>query len=144
MEPTTKDNLTNRNIWVRGLYMLFFALAYAVAEAIVALVVVFQFIHTAFTGRVNPRLQPFGANLGAYIYDLLQYVTFNSENQPFPFADWPAVDTGTTPWSADAAVDPVETGDSPVEEPVEPSVDAQDNATGVAPTQDESDSNKQD
>ena len=44
MQQDTKENLANRNIWARGLYMLFYGLAYAVAEAVATLVVVFQFI----------------------------------------------------------------------------------------------------
>ena len=100
MQQATKDNLANRNIWARGLYILFYLIAYAVAEAIVTLVVFFQFIHALFTGRVNEPLQIFGARLSTYIYQILQYTTFNSEFQPFPFSDWPDTAGGDTPWSA--------------------------------------------
>ena len=99
MQQDTKENLANRNIWARGLYMLFYGLAYAVAEAVATLVVVFQFIHTLFTGKVNEPLQIFGARLSMYVYQILQYVTFNSEFQPFPFSDWPDTEAGDTPWS---------------------------------------------
>ncbi len=102
MQQATKDNLANRNIWARGLYMLFYVIAYAVAETIASLVVLFQFIHALFTGRVNEPLQIFGARLSTYIFQVLQYVTFNSEYQPFPFSDWPDVGAGNTPWSASA------------------------------------------
>ena len=103
MQQTTKDNLANRNIWARGLYMLFYVIAYAVAETIAWLIVLFQFIHALFTGRVNEPLQIFGARLATYLYQVLQYVTFNSEFQPFPFSDWPDVEAGATPWSVTAA-----------------------------------------
>ena len=99
MQQSTKDNLANRSIWARGLYMLFYVIAYAVAEAIVALVAIFQFVHALFTGSINPPLQAFSANLCAYILQILEYVTFNSEFQPFPFAEWPTAATGETPWS---------------------------------------------
>lgn len=105
MQKSTKDNLANRNIWVRGLYMLFYVIAYAVAETIVALTAIFQFVHALFTGRVNQPLQAFSANLSVYILQILEYVTFNSEFQPFPFADWPSASAGETPWSR-AATDP--------------------------------------
>ena len=102
MQQSTKDNLANRNIWVRGLYMLFYAIAYAVAEAIVALAAIFQFVHALVTGKVNQPLQTFSANLSAYILQILEYVTFNSEFLPFPFSDWPSVSAGETPWSQPA------------------------------------------
>ena len=103
MQQSTKENLANRNIWARGLYMLFYVIAYAVAEAIVALAAIFQFVHALVTGKVNQPLQAFSANLSAYILQILEYVTFNSEFQPFPFSDWPSVSPGETPWSEPAS-----------------------------------------
>jgi len=117
MQEDTKRHLADRNIWVRGLYMLFYALAYAVAEALATLLVLFQFIHTLFTGRVNEQLQQFGANLAAYLYEILQYVTFNSEFQPFPFSDWPSTATGNTPWSMDARAEPADYAAVDADEP---------------------------
>ena len=101
MQNQTKAHLTDRNIWTRGIYTLIFVVAYAVAEALLTLVAVFQFLMALLTGRVNEALQQFGANLTQYAYQIFQYVTFNSEEQPFPFSDWPDVPMGTTPWSVE-------------------------------------------
>ena len=87
MDNATKSNLADRNIWVRLLYMLFYAITYAVAETILTLLVIFQFIAALVTGRVNDALLRFGANLSAYIFEVLQFVTFNDEKLPFPFSD---------------------------------------------------------
>ena len=38
------------------------------------------------------RLQSFTQDLNTFIYSALQYVTFNTDEKPFPFCDWPAPD----------------------------------------------------
>jgi hypothetical protein len=98
MEPETKSRLTNRTIWVRGLYMLFFVIAYAVAETIVVLVSLFQFVSVLLTGSVSDTVLRFGTNVSKYVYQILQFETFNDETLPFPFSDWPDDEPGTSPW----------------------------------------------
>ena len=99
METMTKDKLSDRNLWLRLLHMILFAIAYTVAEAIVVVVALFQFFSALFTGSVNPALLRFGTNLSHYMYEILQFVTFNDERLPFPFSDWPDREPGGTPWS---------------------------------------------
>ena len=102
MDEETKSRLTDKNIWVRGVYMLVYAVAYGVAEAVVTLVVIFQFLTALITGSVNDALHKFGMNLSAYLLQILQFQTFNSELRPFPFSDWPDEQPGETPWSEDS------------------------------------------
>jgi hypothetical protein len=42
-----------------------------------------------FTGKPNERLSRFGLSLAIYTYQIVSYLTFNTERQPFPFTDWP-------------------------------------------------------
>jgi len=83
-----RQHLTTREIWVRGLYMLLFAVIYSIAEIVVVAVVVFQFIARLVTGEVNQRLLIFGQQLSGYLYDMLRFFTFNTEEKPYPFAPW--------------------------------------------------------
>jgi hypothetical protein len=53
-------------------------------------VVVIQFLFTVFTGQVNDNLKTFGASLARYVYNCLLFVTYNSDDKPFPFGEWPA------------------------------------------------------
>ena len=89
MASELTEKLTRRDIWVRALYMMLFVIAYGVAEILLALVVVFQFFAILFTGRANEPLLRFGTNLSTYVYQILKFLTFNAEQQPFPFSDWP-------------------------------------------------------
>ncbi len=102
MDQETKNRLADRSIWVRALYMIIMVIAYSIGETLLIIISVFQFLSALVTGRVNESLHSFGANLSAYMYDILQFATFNSEYLPFPFNDWPDVEPGDTPWSAEA------------------------------------------
>ena len=100
--------LTDRRIWVRILYMLFFWMAYAVAEFLLGVVAVFQALVTLFTGETNDAMHRFGKNLSAYIASILEFQTFNSEELVFPFADWPDIPPTSTPWTPEQADEPAQ------------------------------------
>lgn len=107
MEPMTKERLADRNIWVRALYALFCLIAYSIAETILTLIVIFQFFAALLTGKVHEATLKFSTNLTAYVYQILQFVTFNSETLPFPFSDWPLKETDTdSPWATGTAEPP--------------------------------------
>ena len=98
LDEQTKTNLSDPNIWTRGLYMLLMAIAFGVTEALMAIVAIFQFLSALVTREISKPLHEFGANLSAYAYQIAQFVTFQTEEKPFPFADWPNVEPGDTPW----------------------------------------------
>ncbi|MCZ6710253.1 MAG: DUF4389 domain-containing protein, partial [Gammaproteobacteria bacterium] len=89
MEQEIKQRLTRRDIWMRALFMVFFLIAYSVAEAVVVLLVLFQFVTILVTGDSNRNALRLGNNLSTYVYQILQFQTFNTESRPFPFSDWP-------------------------------------------------------
>jgi len=91
-ERTIKDNFFDSATWLRGLFMLLFVVIYSVAEIIVAAVVVLQWLFTLFTGSGNQQLRTFGQSLSTFVYQIMRYWTFNSDEKPFPFSDWPAGD----------------------------------------------------
>lgn len=89
MSGQLKQNLSARATWMRLLYMALFVLLYGVAELVIGAVVVLQAVRVLIQGRPNPRLLEFGQAASAYIYQLLRYLTFNSDVLPFPFGEWP-------------------------------------------------------
>ena len=98
MEEEMKQRLTRRDIWVRAIFMVIFVIAYSIAELILAVVVLAQFFIVLFTGQANRNLLLFGSNLSAYVFQVFRFQTFNSETQPFPFADWPREKMGENVW----------------------------------------------
>jgi len=83
------DNFKNGQTWLRGLFMLLFVLIYSVTEVIVLVVVLLQFLFVLFTGQQNTRLREFGEGLSVFVFQIMSYWTYNSEERPFPFAKWP-------------------------------------------------------
>ena len=105
MKETTREHFVSGDIWRRGLYMLLFVFAYSVAEMIIVFLAVFQFFAALFTGRANEPLLQFGKNLSTYIYEILEFQTFNTEARPFPFMPWPDEEPGGEEWLAEADLD---------------------------------------
>lgn len=89
MDENMKGNITSQNTWIRGLYMILFALIYSIAEIVFTAVAVFQFLTALVTGRPNELLLNFGQSLSTYIYQTIQFFTFNSDEKPYPFSPWP-------------------------------------------------------
>ena len=84
-----EENIKSRSTWVRLLFMILFAAIWSVSRLVVAAVVAIQFCIVLFTGASNSRLRTFGQSLATYSYQLVAYLTFVTEEQPFPFNDWP-------------------------------------------------------
>jgi len=84
------DTPTNkRNIWIRGLFMLLMALAYHVSGTVMFIVTVFQFVMVLLNDTPNTRLVSFGRSMGRYFLQIVNFLTFATEEIPFPFNDWP-------------------------------------------------------
>jgi len=96
MDPQLKEHISAKTTWTRGLYILLFAIVINIAEILIAAVVIFQFLSTLLTGNNNQQLLRFGRELSDFVKQLLMFVTYNSEEKPFPFGPWPS--------SADAAL----------------------------------------
>ena len=84
------NNLKSKTIWMRLFFMLVITLLYSVSRIVVGAVVVMQFFWVLISGETNQKLKSFGQALATYTMQIIQYLTFNTEERPFPFdADWP-------------------------------------------------------
>ncbi|MEP1447200.1 MAG: DUF4389 domain-containing protein [Paraglaciecola sp.] len=89
MDDKTKKSLTNLETWKRGLFMVVFAIISGVAKLLVTLVAIFQFITVLFKGKTSETTLPLGQSLSTYIYQITLFLTFNTDEMPFPFKDYP-------------------------------------------------------
>lgn len=92
MNQPVQQNLKDKKLWRRVLYMILFWIAYNIAELVIGAVVILQVIIRLFSGSVNERLRIFGKQLSMYAYSVFLFLTFNSEAMPFPFDDFPKAD----------------------------------------------------
>ena len=89
MTSDIKENLKDKTTWTRGLYMLLFLFCYGIAKILIFSIVILQFILTLFTRQPNTRLVKLGQGLCSYIYQVLQFLSYNSEYHPYPLGAWP-------------------------------------------------------
>lgn len=94
-DQTWKQHLANAQSWWRLPFMILFGVIFNVVAWLVAIVALFQFIHTLFTGAPNQRVRGFSASLGAYIEQMVDYLIYQTERKPFPFAEWPSARSST-------------------------------------------------
>lgn len=89
MNEKTKATLTNMDTWKRGLFMVVFSIISGVAKLIVTLVAIFQFVTLLFKGQINKAVIPLGQNLSTYLYQITLFLTFKTDEMPFPFLSFP-------------------------------------------------------
>lgn len=90
MNENSDTPANKRNLLVRGLFMLLIALAYHVSGTVMFIVTLIQFVMMLLNDKPNARLISFGRSLGCYLQQIVNFLTFATEEIPFPFNDWPA------------------------------------------------------
>jgi hypothetical protein len=75
--------------WMRGVYMIVLAILFAIAETVLLAVAVIQFAWMIVYRDRQPALASFGAALGAWLREVARYQSAQTEQRPFPWADWP-------------------------------------------------------
>ncbi len=75
-------------IWARIISMLVLGIAYAVAETVLVALVIGQVLFSIFGKQHNAPLKIVGKQVSDYIYQILVFLTFNSEYRPFPYRHW--------------------------------------------------------
>jgi hypothetical protein len=86
-----EKNLKSRTVWLRLVFMCIYALLASLAGMVGTVVVVLGFLWLLFTGEVNRELRQVGQTLGMYLFEIIRYLTLNTDDKPFPFGGaWPS------------------------------------------------------
>lgn len=88
-EMTVVDNLKSQARWLRLLFMVGFSFAGYVSVLLIMLVAIIQIVHGFVTGESNQRLLQLSEGLNLFFFQVVQFITYNSDKKPFPFSDWP-------------------------------------------------------
>ena len=88
MQEQINENLKKLSTWKRIFFMLIFAVIVGLVRMLIWAVVLLQVASTLLTGTTNRNILKFGRHLSAYVYHILVFLTFNSDQLPFPFSDW--------------------------------------------------------
>jgi Domain of unknown function (DUF4389) len=92
-----KENAKNIDVWTRGLFILIYGVIFYFLFGLIWLVVIFQFFMKLITTKLNEPLLDFSDSLTKYVSQILFYITFKSEERPFPFSPWPTGDDVAMP-----------------------------------------------
>jgi hypothetical protein len=74
---------------VRLLYAFAFGILAWLAFCLTVTLALVQFVVVAVTGRVNDELKAFSLSLVQYLWELLAFITFVRDEQPFPIGPFP-------------------------------------------------------
>ncbi|CAD5109627.1 DUF4389 domain-containing protein [Zestomonas carbonaria] len=83
------NDLQRESILLRILWMAVFVIVWQVAELVLGVVVLLQLGYRLFYGAPNATLLGFGDSLSQYLAQIGRFGTFNTEEKPWPFSDWP-------------------------------------------------------
>jgi hypothetical protein len=91
----------HESILLRILWMVLFVLVWQVAETVLAVVVLAQLVYRLFNGAPSLGMMSFGDSLSQYLAQIGRFGTFNTDQKPWPFADWPTprAPDGETPYT---------------------------------------------
>ncbi|MBL0012045.1 MAG: DUF4389 domain-containing protein [Nitrosomonas sp.] len=89
MNEEIKQRLQKKEIWQRGFYLILFMCIYGFSNFLIISIFFFQYITLILTGQKNVLLLGFSHNLGTYIHQIISFLSFNSDQCPFPFSAWP-------------------------------------------------------
>ncbi len=73
----------------RAIFMLLFWIVSRFTFSLVFFIAVFQLICVFVTSRPNKKVLHFGRSLSYYLAQIVDYLTYNSEEKPWPFQEWP-------------------------------------------------------
>lgn len=86
-----EENIKSRATWTRFLFMVLSYILVSLAAMVGIVIIVFGFLWVLFTGEVNRELRGVGQSIAAYVYENIRFLTFNTDERPFPFGrQWPS------------------------------------------------------
>ena len=85
-----EKNVKQKSTWVRLFFMIVLAFLYGLSRFVIGAVIAIQFFYVLLTGKTKGELKSFGHSLAIYSYQVIDYLTFNTDEKPFPFEGaWP-------------------------------------------------------
>ena len=85
----SKKSEQNSETFSRIFYTVLFCFIGWVTLWVFTFVVLIQFGFLLITGQVNKNLKGFNKEIGLFLYDMIKYLSFQTNIKPFPFRDWP-------------------------------------------------------
>lgn len=75
--------------WMRLAYMLLYVVIGYFISAIVFCIAIVQFVYKLINKEPNQKLLAFSHNFATYAKEIIEYLSYNSEEKPWPIGDYP-------------------------------------------------------
>lgn len=83
------DNLKQSSVWVRIILMVAFAVVLYPVFLVLLVLMIAQMLFVIITGESNANLRSLGVALSAYVFQIVQFMSYVTDVKPFPFSDFP-------------------------------------------------------
>lgn len=91
-QDEVKRNLLSLDQWLRMLLMACYLVVAWVVGVVLVITMVAQTLVVLITAELNINLQRFGAASAAYLYQIVIYLVYGTDEKPFPFTPLPVTD----------------------------------------------------
>ena len=85
-----KENFVQQGKWLRLLWMMGFSFIYSISLWVIWLIVTVQFLFVLLTNNPNKNILRASSGFRNYMVQILDFITYRSEDKPFPFSDFPS------------------------------------------------------
>ena len=89
MTDEVKTHVQSKTTWTRLIYLILYAITYRIAGIVLFAITIVQFIKTLLSGSPFAQLQSFGGSLAEYNKEVVAYLSYQSDEKPFPIGPWP-------------------------------------------------------
>ncbi|WP_170937108.1 MULTISPECIES: DUF4389 domain-containing protein [Rhodomicrobium] len=95
--PARAAEPQGQSVWVRALFMIAFLILFGIGQTVLTAAAILQFLWEAITGQSNANITLFGRSLARWLSAVVLYLLHDTDDKPFPWADWPSGPVYTTP-----------------------------------------------
>jgi hypothetical protein len=96
METKAPDPVpATRDVWMRGLFMLLFMIAFGFGQWLLNFLALVQFVWLLIAREPNRFIANFGTSLSTWLSEIGRFLTAATDDKPFPWRRWPDTTTLT-------------------------------------------------
>lgn len=91
-QDEVKRNLLSLDQWLRMLLMACYLVVAWVVGIVLVVIMVAQTLVVLITAELNANLQRFGSITAAYLFQIVLYLVYGTDEKPFPFSPLPGAE----------------------------------------------------
>jgi hypothetical protein len=80
---------TARDVWMRGVLMLLFMIAFSLGVWLLNFLAIVQFLWLLFAREPNQLVARFGNSLSMWLAEIGRFLICVTDDKPFPWRPWP-------------------------------------------------------